>query len=100
MFPSTFNLSTFDPPPSPQATAAWAFIVTYVLLLIISRIPGLHFRTSKEQELFGDDLGEMGEINVPQSEVCLCAVLCLCVYALCRCMCACMRYDVCAVWLW
>jgi Amt family ammonium transporter len=42
------------------AIAGWSFVLSYVLLWLISRIPGMGFRTSEEQELYGDDLGEMG----------------------------------------
>ncbi len=46
------------------AIAGWSFTLTIILLWLISRIPGFHFRSSAEQELYGDDLGEMGEINM------------------------------------
>jgi Amt family ammonium transporter len=42
--------------------AAWSFVVTLVLVFVINRIPGLHLRSPEEQELYGDDWGEMGEI--------------------------------------
>lgn len=49
--------------------SAWSFLVTFIILWLMSRIPGLHFRSSKEQELYGDDLGEMGEINMEAMRV-------------------------------
>ncbi len=50
------------------AIAGWSFALTFILLWLISRIPGFHFRSSAEQELYGDDLGEMGEINMEAAQ--------------------------------
>jgi Amt family ammonium transporter len=43
------------------ATALWSFVVTYIVLITINRIPGLQFRVSSDAELIGCDLAEMGE---------------------------------------
>ena len=40
--------------------------MTFILLWLISRIPGLEFRSSEEQELQGGDLGEMGEVDMAE----------------------------------
>jgi Amt family ammonium transporter len=42
--------------------SAWAFVVTWILIFLINRIPGMTLRSSVEQELYGHDEGEMGEI--------------------------------------
>ncbi|TPX37519.1 hypothetical protein SmJEL517_g00502 [Synchytrium microbalum] len=50
--------------------AFWAFFVSYIMLIIINRIPGLHLRPSEEEEILGADLAEMGEVGyelVPSS---------------------------------
>ncbi|GAU89698.1 hypothetical protein RvY_02215 [Ramazzottius varieornatus] len=43
--------------------AAWAFFVSFALLFVINKIPGLHLRQSEEDELRGGDLAEMGEVG-------------------------------------
>ncbi|KDN41602.1 putative high affinity ammonium transporter [Tilletiaria anomala UBC 951] len=40
---------------------AWSFIVTMILLFIIDRIPGLHFRCTEDEEILGIDLAQIGE---------------------------------------
>ncbi|KAJ3275949.1 hypothetical protein HDV01_006816 [Terramyces sp. JEL0728] len=40
----------------------YSFVGTYVIILIINYIPGLHFRQSEEQEMLGGDICEMGEV--------------------------------------
>lgn len=37
------------------AIASWSFCLTFAILWVISRVPFLHFRSSEQQELFGDD---------------------------------------------
>lgn len=43
------------------AGAAWAFFISLLILFVIDKIPGLHLRSSEEEELMGNDLSEMGE---------------------------------------
>ncbi|KAK0562592.1 hypothetical protein OC861_005241 [Tilletia horrida] len=40
---------------------AWSFVVTFILLFAIDRIPGCHFRTSEQDETVGIDLSQVGE---------------------------------------
>jgi hypothetical protein len=42
--------------------AAWSFCVTYIIAFFINAVPGMQFRSPLEQELHGDDWGEMGEL--------------------------------------
>ncbi len=42
--------------------AAWSFVCTYIIAFCINLIPGFKFRSPEEQELYGDDWGEMGEL--------------------------------------
>lgn len=42
-------------------TLAWSFSITLILLFVIDRIPGLHFRTSENDEIVGIDLAQIGE---------------------------------------
>lgn len=42
-------------------TAVWSFVVSYILLFIIDRIPGLQLRACGDKELLGTDDAEMGE---------------------------------------
>ncbi|PWN45187.1 putative high affinity ammonium transporter [Ceraceosorus guamensis] len=46
-----------------DATAgmAYSFVVTLILLFLIDRIPGCHFRASEEAEVIGVDLDQIGE---------------------------------------
>ncbi|CAO3623936.1 unnamed protein product [Cunninghamella echinulata] len=44
------------------AGAAWSFIVTLIILLIMDRIPGLSLRVDPEVELQGLDAAEIGEM--------------------------------------
>lgn len=41
--------------------AVWSFVITFAILFIMDKIPGLHFRPSETEELIGNDLGQMGE---------------------------------------
>ncbi|KAJ1924976.1 hypothetical protein IWQ60_004866 [Tieghemiomyces parasiticus] len=41
--------------------AAWSFVVTYLILVIMDRIPYLKLRMDPEQEKLGSDVAEMGE---------------------------------------
>ena len=43
------------------AGAAWSFFVTYLILFIMDKIPGLSLRVSQEVELQGLDAAEIGE---------------------------------------
>lgn len=43
------------------AIAAWAFCVTYILLFVLNKIPGFHFRLNNDDEQVGSDQTEMGE---------------------------------------
>lgn len=40
---------------------AYSFVVTMILLFLIDRIPGCHFRASDEDEVLGIDLAQVGE---------------------------------------
>jgi Amt family ammonium transporter len=42
--------------------AAWSFTVTLILVFLINLIPGMRLRSPVNQELNGDDWGEMGEV--------------------------------------
>lgn len=44
------------------AGAAWAFVVTYIILFVMNRIPGLSLRVDRESELKGLDVAEIGEM--------------------------------------
>ncbi|KAI9480950.1 MAG: ammonium transporter AmtB-like domain-containing protein [Benjaminiella poitrasii] len=44
------------------AGAAWSFVVTYLILFIMNKIPGLSLRVDREAELQGLDVAEIGEI--------------------------------------
>ncbi|XP_055357688.1 uncharacterized protein LOC129602636 [Paramacrobiotus metropolitanus] len=48
---------------SSTAIAVWSFVVTYIILFIINKIPGLHLRQSEEEEELGGDFVEMGEVG-------------------------------------
>ncbi|RKP37566.1 ammonium transporter 2 [Dimargaris cristalligena] len=41
--------------------AAWSFTVTYLILVVMNRIPSLRVRMDPEQERLGSDMAEMGE---------------------------------------
>lgn len=41
--------------------AAWSFFMSYFILFIINKIPGLQLRVSPEEERDGQDVSEMGE---------------------------------------
>jgi Amt family ammonium transporter len=47
-----------------DATSAmtWSFIVTYIILFVMNKIPGLSLRASEEQEKAGMDHSELGEL--------------------------------------
>lgn len=40
---------------------AYSFVLTMILLFLIDRIPGCHFRVSEEEEVLGIDLAQTGE---------------------------------------
>jgi Amt family ammonium transporter len=42
--------------------AAYSFVLSFVILYTINKIPGLHLRPLEDDELLGGDLGEMGEV--------------------------------------
>lgn len=44
------------------AGAAWSFVVTYLILFIMNKIPGLSLRVDRESELQGLDVAEIGEM--------------------------------------
>ncbi|OQV23844.1 Ammonium transporter 1 [Hypsibius exemplaris] len=46
---------------SSAAIAIWAFLISFSLLWVINKIPGLHLRQSEADEARGGDLAEMGE---------------------------------------
>jgi Amt family ammonium transporter len=41
---------------------AWSFVVTYIILFIMNKIPGLSLRVDRESELKGLDVAEIGEM--------------------------------------
>ncbi|KAG2215340.1 hypothetical protein INT46_011710 [Mucor plumbeus] len=43
------------------AVSGWSFVVTYIILLVINRIPSLYLRLADEDEIIGTDWAEMGE---------------------------------------
>jgi Amt family ammonium transporter len=47
------------------AISAYSFIVSYVILYVINKIPYLHLRVSEHDEMLGGDMAEMGEIGFP-----------------------------------
>lgn len=51
--------------------AAWSFIMSYAILFIINKIPGLHLRVSAEEEREGQDVSEMGELKPDILKCCL-----------------------------
>ena len=53
------------------AVPMYAFLGTVAILFIINRIPGCHIRSTKEEELLGGDLAELGELayNVKSESV-------------------------------
>ncbi|KAL7318881.1 ammonium transporter [Mucor circinelloides] len=44
------------------AGAAWSFAVTYLILFVMNKIPGLSLRVDRESELQGLDVAEIGEM--------------------------------------
>ncbi|RKO94026.1 ammonium transporter 1 [Blyttiomyces helicus] len=44
-----------------SAAAAWSFTITYIILLVLDRIPGLKLRAEQKNELLGLDAAEIGE---------------------------------------
>ncbi|KXS17731.1 ammonium transporter 1 [Gonapodya prolifera JEL478] len=45
------------------AGAAWAFVLTYIIVFVMQKIPGLQLRVSHETEVLGSDQAEMGEVS-------------------------------------
>lgn len=43
------------------SVSAWSFVVTYIILVILNRIPFLTLRLKDEDEIIGTDWAEMGE---------------------------------------
>ncbi|KAI9361343.1 ammonium transporter AmtB-like domain-containing protein [Pilaira anomala] len=43
------------------AVSVWSFVVTYIILLVINKIPSLYLRLADEDEIIGTDWAEMGE---------------------------------------
>jgi hypothetical protein len=43
------------------SVSAWSFVVTYVILVVLNRIPSLKLRLADEDEIVGTDWAEMGE---------------------------------------
>ncbi|KAI8912957.1 hypothetical protein PhCBS80983_g03194 [Powellomyces hirtus] len=42
--------------------AVWSFVVSLLILFVINKIPGFHIRSTAEEQMLGNDLGEMGEV--------------------------------------
>lgn len=51
------------------AACGWAFVMSYIIALIINFIPGLHLRASDEAELMGLDDDQLGEFAYDYVEV-------------------------------
>ncbi|KAJ3343916.1 hypothetical protein HDU93_005199 [Gonapodya sp. JEL0774] len=45
------------------AAAVWSFVVTYLIVTIFQKVPGLQLRLPQESELLGTDQAEMGEVS-------------------------------------
>lgn len=43
------------------SVSAWSFVVTYIILVILNKIPSLKLRLADEDEIIGTDWAEMGE---------------------------------------
>ncbi|KAI8881161.1 ammonium transporter [Backusella circina FSU 941] len=43
------------------AVSAWSFVVTYIILIVLNKIPSLTLRLGDEDEMIGTDWAEMGE---------------------------------------
>ncbi|KAF7730387.1 hypothetical protein EC973_002193 [Apophysomyces ossiformis] len=43
------------------AVSAWSFVITYIILVVINKVPFLRLRVDDEAEVMGTDLAEMGE---------------------------------------
>jgi Amt family ammonium transporter len=44
------------------AGAAWSFAITYIILFVMNKIPGLSLRVDRDAELQGLDVAEIGEM--------------------------------------
>jgi Amt family ammonium transporter len=44
------------------ATAAWSFVITYILVKLFDLIPFLKLRLDEHEEIMGADFVEVGEI--------------------------------------
>eukprot|EP00002_Diphylleia_rotans_P030251 TRINITY_DN6203_c0_g1_i4.p1 TRINITY_DN6203_c0_g1~~TRINITY_DN6203_c0_g1_i4.p1 ORF type:complete len:359 (+),score=80.77 TRINITY_DN6203_c0_g1_i4:635-1711(+) len=45
------------------ASAGWAVVVTYIILFVMDKIPGLELRFTESEEEKGGDLAELGEVG-------------------------------------
>jgi Amt family ammonium transporter len=43
------------------SVSAWSFVVTYIILVVLNKIPSLTLRLADEDEIIGTDWAEMGE---------------------------------------
>ncbi|KAI8986487.1 ammonium transporter AmtB-like domain-containing protein [Pilobolus umbonatus] len=43
------------------SVSGWSFLVTYIILIVINKIPGVSLRLADEDEIIGTDWAEMGE---------------------------------------
>ncbi|KAL1923736.1 uncharacterized protein VTP21DRAFT_8716 [Calcarisporiella thermophila] len=43
------------------SVSAWSFVVTYIILFVMNKIPGLHLRLCDQEEAMGTDEVEIGE---------------------------------------
>lgn len=43
------------------SVSAWSFVVTYIILVVLNKIPSLKLRLADEDEIIGTDWAEMGE---------------------------------------
>ncbi|KXS18147.1 ammonium transporter 1 [Gonapodya prolifera JEL478] len=45
------------------AAASWSFVLTYFIVTVLQRVPGLQLRLPHESEILGTDQTEMGEVS-------------------------------------
>lgn len=43
------------------AVSGWSFVITYIILLVLNKVPSLKLRLADEDEIIGTDWAEMGE---------------------------------------
>ncbi|GME84631.1 unnamed protein product [[Candida] boidinii] len=51
------------------STIAWAFVVTYIILFALDKVPFLKLRLSEEEEELGTDAAQIGEFTYQDSQI-------------------------------